>query len=235
MLALPFGAVRSFAWNAGRPQLDPAPRYLPRPVVVDDTLLVAGPGGTIDVAGEDPRSRAAAAAQHDPAALAALGIGWVLVERGTPGPPPSAAVAALPRVVDGPWLTLLRVPDPVATPGPDPGVLALTIGAHLIAFGDGRLGGVVAGRVGGGAVGEDPAAEPAVVAAVVKAFTDGYGLGPSGSGKVGIGMRSIAGVAIALALGALLGVSAVFGVAAVVNPDVTAAQAEPATVTYGQR
>jgi hypothetical protein len=48
-------------------------------------------------------------------------------------------------------------------------------------------------------------------------------------------MRSIAGVVIALVLGALLGVSAVFGVAAVVNPDATAAQAEPAVVTYGQR
>jgi hypothetical protein len=133
VLALPFAAVRSFAWNAGRPQLDPAPRYLPRPVVVDRTLLVAGPGATIRVGGEDARSAAAAAAAHDPAALAALGIGWVLVERGTPGPGPSAAVAALPRVVDGPWLTLLRVPDPVPAPGPGPVASALVVGAHLIA------------------------------------------------------------------------------------------------------
>jgi hypothetical protein len=48
-------------------------------------------------------------------------------------------------------------------------------------------------------------------------------------------MRSIAGVVIALALGAVLGVAAVFGIAQVVNPDGAAAQAEPAAVTYGER
>ena len=40
VLVLPFGAYRAFAWNDARPQLDPAPRWLPRPVVVDDELVV---------------------------------------------------------------------------------------------------------------------------------------------------------------------------------------------------
>ena len=48
-------------------------------------------------------------------------------------------------------------------------------------------------------------------------------------------MRSVAGVVIALVLGAVLGVAAVFGVASMVNPDAAAAQAEPAAVSYGQR
>jgi hypothetical protein len=50
VLALPFGAIRSFGWNAGRPQLDPAPRYLPRPVVVDDTLVVGSVVGSVGAA-----------------------------------------------------------------------------------------------------------------------------------------------------------------------------------------
>jgi hypothetical protein len=136
VLALPFGAIRSFDWNAGRPQLDPAPRYLPRSVVVDDTLVVGGPGGTpIAVAGEDARSRAVAERLDDPAGLAASGVGWVLVERGTPGAGPGPAVAALPRVVDGPWLTLLRVPGPVAEASTaPPAAWIAVVGAHLAAL-----------------------------------------------------------------------------------------------------
>src|SRR6185312_5005160 len=104
VLALPAGAVRSFGWNGGRPQLDPAPRFLPRPVVVDDALVVGRSGEpALTVTGEDRRARAVAAALDDPAALGALGVGWVLLEQGTPGPPPGPAVAALPQVVAGHW------------------------------------------------------------------------------------------------------------------------------------
>lgn len=106
VLVLPFGAYRAFDWNDRRPQLDPAPRWLPRPAVVDDTLVVGGRA----VEGEDPRARAAGAASADPERLAALGIGWVLVEHGTPGPDTPGAVGGLPVVVDAPELTLHRVP-----------------------------------------------------------------------------------------------------------------------------
>jgi hypothetical protein len=142
VLVLPAGAVRAFGWNADRPQLDPAPRYLPRPVVVDDTLVVGGPGGA-EVAGEDPRAAAVVAAADDPAALAGLGVGWVLVERGTPGAPPSPAVAALPEVVAGHWLVLLRVPGAVAPPSPSPAAVLAVLGAHGVA-----LAVVVAAAVG---------------------------------------------------------------------------------------
>ena len=76
-----------------------------------------------------------AAAADDPAALAALGIGWVLVERGTPGAPPSPAVAALPQVVAGHWLVLLRVPGAVAAAlGLGAGAVLAVLGAHGVAL-----------------------------------------------------------------------------------------------------
>ena len=74
----PFGSFRQFDWNRDRTQLDPAPRFLPRPTVIDDTLYVNGR----PVAGEDPRARAIRGRRT---AAPSSGIGWVLVEHGTPG------------------------------------------------------------------------------------------------------------------------------------------------------
>ena len=48
--------------------------------------------------------------------LQALGIGWVLVEHGTPGVVPPVLNWFAPEF-DGAWLTLYRVPDPI---DPDP-------------------------------------------------------------------------------------------------------------------
>ncbi|MGY1721022.1 hypothetical protein ACI8AG_18450 [Blastococcus sp. SYSU DS0552] len=131
VLVLPFGSYRAFEWNAGRPLLDPAPRWLPRPTVTDDELVVGGRA----VAGEDQRARAVAAAVDDPRALADLGIGWVLVERGTPGRPVPAAAIGLPLVVDGPDLRLHRVPG--ARPAPEPSSVRVTavVAAHAVALG----------------------------------------------------------------------------------------------------
>ncbi|WP_209313940.1 hypothetical protein, partial [Blastococcus sp. TF02A-35] len=130
VLVLPFGAYRAFPWNDGRTQLDPAPRWLPRPTVTDDELVVGGRA----VAGEDERARAVAAAAGDPRELAALGVGWVLVERSTPGRPVPAEVAELPLVVDGTELALHRVPGAVAGPGPSPGRATAVVVAHLCAL-----------------------------------------------------------------------------------------------------
>jgi hypothetical protein len=131
VLVLPFGAYRAFGWNGDRPQLDPAPRWLPRPAVVDDDLVVSGR----TVPGEDLRAREVGAAAGDPAALADLGVRWVLVEHGTPGPPVPAAVASLPLVHDGPDLALHRVPGAAAAPSPSPArVIAVGV-AHAWALG----------------------------------------------------------------------------------------------------
>jgi hypothetical protein len=105
VLALPLSAFREFAWNDGRTQLDPAPRALGKPVLVDDTLQV----GAERIAGEDPRIgdvRAATSARE----LTAAGIGWILVEHGTPGEVDSRLLTGATRVWSGDWLTLYRTP-----------------------------------------------------------------------------------------------------------------------------
>ncbi|MGY1714452.1 hypothetical protein ACI78R_08345 [Geodermatophilus sp. SYSU D01106] len=131
VLVLPAGVYRAFDWNDRRPQLDPAARWLPRPVVADDTLRVDGE----PVRGEDTRARAVLAAAGDPAELARLGVGWVLVERGTPGPEVPSAVAGLPVAFAGDDLVLHRVPGAVEGPRPAAGRAAAVIAAHGLALG----------------------------------------------------------------------------------------------------
>src|SRR5215211_6546918 len=83
VLALPFMTYRSFEWNDRRTQFDPAPKLLPAPTVADDSLLI---DDTV-VAGEDPRAARVRRALADGSALDSpeQGIGWVVVEHGTPG------------------------------------------------------------------------------------------------------------------------------------------------------
>jgi hypothetical protein len=123
----PFSAFRQFAWNRDRTQLDPAPRFLPRPTVIDDTLYVNGR----PLQGEDPRAQRI----RDGAPLASLGIGWVLVERGTPG---RTSTDGLEPVYRGRWLDLYRVPGPVAAapdgPAETPIVLAFVAAGGMILF-----------------------------------------------------------------------------------------------------
>jgi hypothetical protein len=126
VLLLPFGAYRAFDWNDDRPQLDPAARWLPRPTVADDDLVV---GGDV-VEGEDLRAREVAAVADDPRALAELGVGWVLVEQGTPGRAVPSSVEALPLVVDGTDLDLHRVPDARPGPLPSPGRVTAVVLVH---------------------------------------------------------------------------------------------------------
>jgi hypothetical protein len=121
----PLSAFRRFEWNDQRTQLDPAPRYLPGATVVDDSLSV---GGRI-VAGEDLRAARLRAGDLS-------GIGWVLVEHGTPGRVDANLLARLEKVYDGPDLTLYRVPGAVpAAPNGPPGapvVLAWVAAGSLI-------------------------------------------------------------------------------------------------------
>lgn len=131
VLVLPVGAYRSFDWNDRRPQLDPAARWSPRPTVTDDRLVV---GGRV-VDGEDERAREVSAVVDDPAALARMGIGWVLVELGTPGRQAPAAIGELPRVVAGEDLELYRVPGAVEGPRPSPARVTAVVLAHAGALG----------------------------------------------------------------------------------------------------
>lgn len=113
---LPFGAFRSFGWNGGRTVLDPAPRAFDRTVVADDTLVV---GGQV-VGGEDPRARAVRDALRAGEPLGPLGIGWVVVERDTPGPVPAAALSGAELRHTGPDLELYRLPGHVPVDWPAP-------------------------------------------------------------------------------------------------------------------
>jgi hypothetical protein len=130
VLVLPFGAYRAFDWNDDRPQLDPAARWLSRPTLTDDELLVGGRR----VAGEDLRAREAGAAASDPGALTGMGVGWVLVEHGTPGRAVPVAVEQLSLVLDGTDLDLYRLPG--AGPGPEasPGRVTAVVLAHACAL-----------------------------------------------------------------------------------------------------
>jgi hypothetical protein len=135
VLVLPLSTYRRFSWNDDRTQLDPAPRALPRTTVTDDTLPVDG----VVVRGEDARvdevKSALAAAQP----LGPLGIGWVLVEHGTPGP--AVDTRGLSLVYVGRWLSLYEVPNPAKVDNGPPAApvfaaiaFALTVIAVALGF-----------------------------------------------------------------------------------------------------
>lgn len=105
-IVLPWaGSYRTFDWADGRAVLDPAPRYLPGEVLIDDRTFV----DDSEIASEDLRvSRVALAleagsAEQVAAALRELGVRWVVVEQGQL----EQGVPAGDVVHDGPVLTLL--------------------------------------------------------------------------------------------------------------------------------
>jgi hypothetical protein len=70
----------------------------------------------------------------DPAALAREGIGWVLVERDTPGKVPEELLADLDPVLADGLVELYRVPEAEAGPGARPGA-GLVVLADLLVLG----------------------------------------------------------------------------------------------------
>ena len=84
-IVLPWaGSYRTFDWADDRAVLDPAPRYLPGEVLIDDRTFVDG----VEIGSEDPRvgdvTLALEASNPVDAAreLRRLGVTWVLLERG---------------------------------------------------------------------------------------------------------------------------------------------------------
>lgn len=140
VLVLPWGAFRRFDFNDGRTSLDPAPRWLPRPSVVDDRLVVANADTFTVVPAESGRARAVEQLLESGApaseALAGLGIGWVVVERGTPGEVPPHLLDGTVSVLSDPQLELRRVPSAQPGPGwPSPAtqvVLLVDLGVLLL-------------------------------------------------------------------------------------------------------
>ncbi|WP_182526404.1 hypothetical protein [Nocardioides dongkuii] len=116
-IVLPWrGSYRGFDWNDRRAVLDPAPRFFPGEVLVDDRTFV----DDAVVPSEDPRVRevTTALAGPDPAAaLRAAGVRWVIVEKGMP----AGAVPAGASVHDGPGLSVVDLGEPSRLPA-DPRV-----------------------------------------------------------------------------------------------------------------
>ncbi|MEU1995481.1 hypothetical protein ABZ511_13615 [Nocardia gamkensis] len=111
---LPGGMFRKFRYSGAAPVLDPAPRMLPNDVLQTGELPVRGR----TVTGEGTRAREVETLLlrgGSPAELARLGVGWVLVERTTPGPlgESAATLARVERVYEDADLALYRVPGVV--------------------------------------------------------------------------------------------------------------------------
>lgn len=134
-VVLPFSSYRTFPWAPGRTSiLDPAPRLLQVPVVVQDRLSV---GGRL-LGGEDSRAaevtRALGAGDGLPERLAHLGIRWVVVERDTLGTVPS--LAGLRQDYAGDHVALYRVPGSAAEPDVADwrAVLVVTVDLFAVVF-----------------------------------------------------------------------------------------------------
>ncbi|SCG19543.1 hypothetical protein GA0070610_5923 [Micromonospora echinofusca] len=139
VISLPFQEYQSHPWNHGQVVIDPAPRYLAVPVLIDDTLRV----GDLAVAGEDRRAARVREVFAAGARLSSTGSRWVLVQRAAGPPPAPAALAGLRTVHAGPELTLYENPD--WTPPPAPARPGPVGWAHLL------TGTVVVGIVFSGA------------------------------------------------------------------------------------
>lgn len=105
VVVLPWeGSYRGYDWNHRRAVLDPAPRFFPGEVLVDDRVLL----DDSVVPAEDPRVEEVrrALADEDPTeALRAAGVRWVLVHKGMAAvTPPDGAVRH-----DGEELTLVEL------------------------------------------------------------------------------------------------------------------------------
>jgi hypothetical protein len=111
VLSLPLSEYRHYSWNHGRAVIDVAERYLPAPVLRDDTLVV----GDVVIAGENPRLAGVREWLHGDAPLPDR-IAWVLVQ----GDPPAQPPPGLETAYTGPYLALYR--NPVTAPStPDSG------------------------------------------------------------------------------------------------------------------
>jgi hypothetical protein len=137
VLALPFAEYRSYRWNAGQTVIDPAPRYLPAPVVTDDTLYVSA----LTVEGENGRAAAVRQLLARGGSAAEAGTRWVLVDRSAAQSTPPTALAGLVEAYIGPDLELYA--NPVAV---RPGRPA-TLGRIVVGLAHGVAAAVVLGAV----------------------------------------------------------------------------------------
>ncbi len=109
-IVLPWsGGYRRFGWNRQQASLDPAPRLLPGAVLIDDRIVLTD----ATLPGEDPRGKRVTRAlegTHADAALRAMGVRWVLVEKPLPA---TVRVPLGETVLEGRWLSLIDLGEGV--------------------------------------------------------------------------------------------------------------------------
>ncbi len=145
---LPADTMRRFAWSGPAPVLDPLPRWLRADVLATGDLTISG----TTVLGEGDRAREVQRlllAGADPGQLRAAGVGWLVVEMGTPGDMSTAAEtpARLPVVYRGRDLMLYRVGGNTA--GASAVRRAVVVAAHLVWLAmllGGAVGSAITGR-----------------------------------------------------------------------------------------
>ncbi|MFC4374050.1 hypothetical protein ACFO5K_08020 [Nocardia halotolerans] len=130
---LPAGMFRRFPYSGPAPVLDPAPRILPNDVLQTGELRVRG----YAVNGEGNRARTVETALLNgapPTDLAALGVGWILVERTTPGSlgDSEATLTAAELRYEDPHLALYRIPSPTPTDIATPTQRHTSTAAHTL-------------------------------------------------------------------------------------------------------
>ena len=127
---LPADTMRHFAWSGPAPVLDPLPRWVRANVLITGDLIISG----VTVAGEGNWAHEVQRlllAGADPNAIRGAGVGWLVIEAGTPGDMGSAAKTfqRLPVTYRGRDLTLFRVGGAAAGVPADYRLLAVI--AHL--------------------------------------------------------------------------------------------------------
>jgi hypothetical protein len=130
VVVLPADTMRRFAWSGPAPVLDPLPRWVRANVLITGDLVISG----VTVPGEGNRAHEVQRlllAGADPIAVRRAGVGWLVVEEGTPGDMGSAArtLERLPVTYRGRDLTLYRVGGAAAGVPADRRLLAVM--AHL--------------------------------------------------------------------------------------------------------
>lgn len=127
---LPAGTMRLFSWSGPAPVLDPLPRWVRADVLSTGDLVISG----TTIAGEGAHARAVQElllSGPDPAALAAAGVGWLVVESDSAGDMGAAArtLSALAPVYRDHEIALYRIGGHAA--GVAPWRRAATTVAHL--------------------------------------------------------------------------------------------------------
>jgi hypothetical protein len=130
VVSLPLSAYRSYPWNAGTVVYDPAGRYLPAEVVIDDRLRVDLRPGTLTIRGESEAAAAVGARLAAGGPAADGRVRWVLVQRDAGGTVPATALAGLAPVHRGPGLELYGNPGYRAPGGRVP---VLGLAGYLLA------------------------------------------------------------------------------------------------------